>query len=223
MKLIAGWMMPEMNCALKLAWNSSSFSSSNFSDGLLLAAEHLHDVAARVHLLDVAVERAGALPLRRELLLRALRDGMVTTTESGTVSSEIAASSGLIQNIIASTPMTVSTAVMICVRLCCSVWRCCRCRWSRARGCRRAGGRRSSAAAAGRASRRPGCAAGRRSLATCRRSGTAAATRRPRSAGRRRQAASSIRAMAAKSTPSPGVSVMRTSISAICCAWLPLR
>ena len=42
--------------------------------GLLLAAEHLHDVAAGVHLLDVAVERAGALPLRGELLLRALRD-----------------------------------------------------------------------------------------------------------------------------------------------------
>ena len=46
---------------------------------------------------------------------------MVTTTESGTVSSEIAASSELIQNIMASTPMTVSTAVMICVRVCCSV------------------------------------------------------------------------------------------------------
>ena len=74
MTLSAGWMMPEMNCALKLASNSASFSSSNFIGGLLLAAEDLHDVAPGVHLLDVAVERAGALPLRRELLLRALRD-----------------------------------------------------------------------------------------------------------------------------------------------------
>ena len=46
---------------------------------------------------------------------------IVTTTESGIVTSEIAASSGLIQNIMPSMPMMVSTAVMICVRLCCRV------------------------------------------------------------------------------------------------------
>ncbi len=27
--IIAGWMVPEMNCAPKLDWKSSSFSSSN--------------------------------------------------------------------------------------------------------------------------------------------------------------------------------------------------
>ena len=43
------------------------------------------------------------------------------TTESGTVSSEIVASSQLIQNIIASTPTTVRNAVMIWVSVCCSV------------------------------------------------------------------------------------------------------
>jgi len=42
----------------------------------------------------------------------------VTTTESGTVSREIVASNGLIQYIIPSTPMTVSTDVVICVSAC---------------------------------------------------------------------------------------------------------
>ena len=42
----------------------------------------------------------------------------VTAIDSGTVSSEMTASSGLIQNIIASTPMIVQTAVMSWVRVC---------------------------------------------------------------------------------------------------------
>ncbi len=43
-------------------------------DGLLLASEHLHDAVSGVHLLDVAVELAGALPLSSELLLRPFAD-----------------------------------------------------------------------------------------------------------------------------------------------------
>ena len=39
----------------------------------------------------------------------------------GITSSEMSASSGLIQSIIASTPMIVATDVMIWVRLCCRV------------------------------------------------------------------------------------------------------
>ena len=46
---------------------------------------------------------------------------IVTPKESGTVSSAITASRGEIQNIIASTPTTVSTDVMSCVITCCSV------------------------------------------------------------------------------------------------------
>ena len=46
---------------------------------------------------------------------------IVTTTERGTVSSEIAASRGLMVSIMIRTPMRVSTAVMIWVRLCCMV------------------------------------------------------------------------------------------------------
>ena len=45
---------------------------------------------------------------------------MVTTTESGTTSSEIRASSQLMESIMMSTPMIVSATVMSCVRLCCS-------------------------------------------------------------------------------------------------------
>ncbi len=47
---------------------------------------------------------------------------IVTQNDSGTVSREITASSGLIQNIIASTPMTVSTDVMSWVSVCCRVF-----------------------------------------------------------------------------------------------------
>ena len=43
-------------------------------DRLLLVAEHLDDRVTGVHLLDVAVERAGPLPLGGELLLRPLGD-----------------------------------------------------------------------------------------------------------------------------------------------------
>ena len=44
----------------------------------------------------------------------------VSSTESGTASSEMRASSQLIDSIMMSTPTIVSSAVMICVRLCCS-------------------------------------------------------------------------------------------------------
>ncbi len=45
----------------------------------------------------------------------------VTTTETGTTSSEIRARIELIQNIMTSTPTMVSAAVMSCVSVCCSV------------------------------------------------------------------------------------------------------
>ncbi len=44
----------------------------------------------------------------------------VITTEIGTTSTEISASSQLMVSIMMSTPMMVSAEVMICVRLCCS-------------------------------------------------------------------------------------------------------
>ena len=44
----------------------------------------------------------------------------VTAIETGTVSSEMTASSGLIQNMIAMTPMIVHSAVISWVNVCCS-------------------------------------------------------------------------------------------------------
>ena len=45
-----------------------------------------------------------------------------TTIDTGTVISEITASSGLIVSIMIRTPTTVRTDVISWVRLCCSVW-----------------------------------------------------------------------------------------------------
>ena len=47
---------------------------------------------------------------------------VVTSTDTGTVTSAISASSGEIQNIIASTPTMVSSEVTSWLRVCCSVW-----------------------------------------------------------------------------------------------------
>ena len=65
MKAIAGWIVPDRNWALKLAWKSSSFSLVERVDGLLLAAERLDDGVPGVHLLDVAVERRRSAPTGR--------------------------------------------------------------------------------------------------------------------------------------------------------------
>ena len=74
MNIIAGMMMPEMNCAPKLAWYSSSFCSRERRLDLALAAEHLDQRVPGERLLDVPVQLAGVRPLRDELLLRALGD-----------------------------------------------------------------------------------------------------------------------------------------------------
>jgi hypothetical protein len=46
---------------------------------------------------------------------------IVAPAATGITSSDMSARIGLIQNIIARTPMMVAMDVMICVRLCCSV------------------------------------------------------------------------------------------------------
>ena len=54
MNIIAGMMMPEMNCAPKLAWYSSSFFASKLGLDLALPAEHLDQRVAGERLLDLA-------------------------------------------------------------------------------------------------------------------------------------------------------------------------
>ena len=53
MNIIAGWMMPEMNCARKLDAYSASFCSAKSLADSPLPAEDLHQRVAGVHLLDV--------------------------------------------------------------------------------------------------------------------------------------------------------------------------
>ena len=94
-----GWMMPEMNCALKLASKSPSFSSSNFSEASFSRPKTF------TMLRPVCISSMWPLsvPVRSHCAANCFCErfamAMVTTTESGTVSSEIVASSQLIQNI----------------------------------------------------------------------------------------------------------------------------
>ena len=67
-------MIPEMNCAPKLARNSSSFFAWNVGLDLALPAEDLDQLVTGERLLDLAVQLAGVRPLGDELLLRALGD-----------------------------------------------------------------------------------------------------------------------------------------------------
>ena len=71
MNVIAGWMIPEMNCGPVAGLVEPLVLLVELLDRLALAAERLHDRVPGVHLLDVAVERAGRGPLGDELLLRA--------------------------------------------------------------------------------------------------------------------------------------------------------
>ncbi len=70
----AGWMIPEMNWAPKLASKSSSLFSLKRLLDLALAPERLDDGVAGEGLLDQGVERAGVLPLRHESDRGALGD-----------------------------------------------------------------------------------------------------------------------------------------------------
>ena len=79
MNIIAGWMMPEMNWALKLEPYRFSFCSAKVSRRLVLAAEDLDQRVAGVHLLDVAVELARRAPLLDELRLGPFADRHATT------------------------------------------------------------------------------------------------------------------------------------------------
>ncbi len=74
MNIIDGMMIPEMNCAPKLARYSSSFLACERRLDLALPAEHLDQLVPGEGLLDLGVQLAGVRPLRDELLLRALGD-----------------------------------------------------------------------------------------------------------------------------------------------------
>jgi len=80
---------------------------------VFLVAEDLHDGVAGVGFLDLTVENPGSRPLGGELLLDWRAITIVRTAAVGSTRSEMTASMGLIQNIIASTPTIVANEVMI--------------------------------------------------------------------------------------------------------------
>jgi hypothetical protein len=122
----------EMNCAPKPASNSSSFFGGTcWPRRLGCAAEHLDQRVAGERLLDLTVERAGVLPLRDEAPSstagRSL--GMWTTIEIGTVTSATSASSGEITTSSPAHRHGEQPDVSSWLRVCCRLWRRCRCRW----------------------------------------------------------------------------------------------
>ena len=74
MKFIAGWIDARDELGLEARLVELLVLLVERLDRLALAAEHLDDGVPGVHLLDVAVQRPGPLPLGGELLLRAARD-----------------------------------------------------------------------------------------------------------------------------------------------------
>lgn len=122
MKPMAGWMMPEMNCALNDALYSSAFWSWN-SETACSCRPNTFTSAWPVYISSMW---EFSVPVTFHCCTNCgcerLAIAMVTTNDSGTVTSATTASSGEIQNIMPSTPRTVSTEVMSCESVCCRVW-----------------------------------------------------------------------------------------------------
>ena len=121
MNIIDGWMIPEMNCALKLEAYMRSLSSSNSS----IARSEWPNTLTRSWPVYICSTWPLSDPVHSHweanCFCERLAISMVTTNDSGTVSSEITASSGDIQNMMIRMPITVSVEVISCVSTCCSV------------------------------------------------------------------------------------------------------
>ena len=113
--------MPEMNCARKLARYTRSFASSNSASACACRPYTLTMSCPE----NISSTCPLSLPVHRHCSPKygCERRAMsrVTTSDSGTVTSEISASSGLMTIIMTSTPTTVANDVMLCVRVCWSV------------------------------------------------------------------------------------------------------
>ena len=111
-----------MNCAPKLALNSSSFlsrntcSTSRWRPNTLTSSWPVN--ASSMWPFSAPVCRHWAT----NSFCERFATWVATTADSGTVTRAISASSGETQNIIASTPTTVSTEVRSWLIVCCSDW-----------------------------------------------------------------------------------------------------
>ncbi len=113
MNIIAGWMIPEMNCALKLAAYSASFSSRNVcADSFCRPKTFTSEWPVYISSIW-----AFSLPVDFHCATNCgcarLPTRVATMIDTGTVTSATSASSQEIQNIIASTPTMVSSEAAI--------------------------------------------------------------------------------------------------------------
>ena len=121
MNIIAGWMMPEMNWALKLAWNSASLCSVNARFASFRRPKTFTSVCP-VYISSMWPLSWPVSPTaRRSVAAPACRSGH-DRSRPGTVTSAISASSQEIKNIITSTPTMVSSDMTIWLSVCCRVW-----------------------------------------------------------------------------------------------------
>ena len=122
MNIVTGMIVPDTNCAPKLARYSSSFFSWNaastsccrpntFTSSCPVNASSMSALSA-----PVCCHCAMNSGCERFAICR------VATTDSGTATSAITASSGEIENIRISTPTIVSSDVSSPLSVCCRVW-----------------------------------------------------------------------------------------------------
>ncbi len=121
MKDIAGWMTPEMNWALKL----DAYSASLCSSKVRIASFRRPKTFTSAWPVYISSMWPLSLPVTAHCLTNCgcarLPMTAAPSTDTGTVASTTRASSGEIQNIIASTPTMVSSARSICPKACCMV------------------------------------------------------------------------------------------------------
>ena len=111
MNIVAGDTRPEKNWAPKLGVVHVVVELARTAPRPALGGRTSRPREAAVGLLDVGVEPAGVGPLRDEHRCERRAIARVTTSDSGTVTTVISASSGEMVSIITSTATTVSTAV----------------------------------------------------------------------------------------------------------------
>ena len=96
---------------------------------LTLAAEHLDQRVTAEGLLDLPLSRPVCVHWAMNRRFERLAICRVTSITSGIVTKAIDASSGEIDTIIATTPITVSVEINSWLSVCAGSAGCCRCRW----------------------------------------------------------------------------------------------
>jgi len=122
MKFMTGWIVPEMNWALKLDSYSCSFCLSKSS----MTSSWRPKTFTTLWPVKTSSIWPSRSPVRSHCAANCFCErramNSVATTESGTTRTEMRARIQLIESIMSSTPTMVRAAVMSCVSVCCRVW-----------------------------------------------------------------------------------------------------